>query len=120
MFYIRFTTKRPSQSSTEYIALPPEFVGQDKYYQIFENGRPLSGMWYRDLKVARKSLKMLPNELERLSNGWYKIELRNSRTVSIRDILGIRKHYDDGTTETITYVIRKIDIALDIAKNRNR
>jgi hypothetical protein len=115
MFYIRFF-KNDNQNRTQYVSLPTELRGYSSYYQIYENGRPLSGFWHADLKSARKALKMLPNELERLSNGWYRIEIRNTRLAMIRNILGIRKVYDDGTVETMTYVIRKIDVASGYAK----
>lgn len=115
MFYIRFETKRSAalrkdtpSDAVRYVGVPQQYVGRSCYYHIYENGRPLIGLHFATRKEARMRLKTFENELRQASRGWYRVESKLSPYRSIGNIVGFRKIYDDGSSVSLTYVIRKI------------
>ncbi|MBP9738788.1 hypothetical protein KBD20_03805 [Candidatus Saccharibacteria bacterium] len=114
MFYISFSRQKPVKgelrpaAGQRYVAVPEQYAAQSSYFQVYENGHPLMGMHFATRHEARKRLAMLENELRLASNGWYHVERKLPSYRAIGSILGFRKVYGDGSSVSVTYVIRKI------------
>ena len=114
MFHIKITRDNRDNDHShptgniQYVAVPEQFLGQTQYFQIFENGLPLNGLNFQNEKEARQKLSGLIKELIIASNGWYRVENRTRSSLPVRNVLGIRKIYSDGSAVNVTYVIRKI------------
>lgn len=79
-------------------------------YQIYEDGLPLLGMGFETEQEARQRLRGIVHELQHASMGWYRIESRLPSYLPVRNVLGVRKVYGDGSTVNVTYVIRRITL----------
>lgn len=116
MFHIRFertsnaSRKDIPSGAVRYVGIPQEYAGHSCYYQIYENGRPLTNMHFAARKEARMRLKTLEDELRQASNGWYRVERKLSSYRITGSIVGFRKVYGDGSSVDVTYVIRKITL----------
>ena len=88
--------------------IPLHRLQAQNYYQIYEDGRPLGGMAFSTLKAARRRLRGLVEELQQASNGWYEVTSRLPTYLPVRNILGVRKTYGDGSSVNVTYVIQKV------------
>ena len=84
---------------------------QQEYYQIFENGHPLTGMIFPDKSTAISNLKGVVEMVQRsaLDLGWYRVEQRLPY-LPIRLTLGFRKIYADGSVIDMTYSVRRVVI----------
>lgn len=118
MFYISFgkesVPKSEAQAAPEhrrYIAVPEQFAGCSHYFQVYENGHALMEMQFGTKREARQRLATLEDELRRASNGWYRVERKLASYRSIGSIIGFRKVYGDGSAVSLTYVIRRINLA---------
>lgn len=81
------------------------------YYQIYEDGHPLNGMAYDNIRVARRRLRSLIKDLTLVSAGWYVVS-RRLPNVPVRNTLGVRKTYNDGSTVHVTYTIRQVIVGV--------
>lgn len=71
MFYITFTTKKPNKGELSsaaagqwYVAVPEQYAARSCYFQVYENGHPLTGMHFATRREARQRLAMLEDELK--------------------------------------------------------
>ena len=69
----------------------------------------MSGLHFTTKREARKALRALPGTLIAQSNGWYRVEIR--RNGAVGNILGIRKHFDDGSAVESTLMVRRVTLA---------
>ncbi len=118
MFYISFTKQKPNKgelspaaAGQRYVAVPEQYAARSHYFQVYENGHPLTGMHFATRREARQRLAMLEDELRVASNGWYHVERKLASYKSMGSIIGFRKVYGDGSSVSITYVIRKINLS---------
>lgn len=116
MFYIKFGLKKnenelPRSASDAWgVAARERGAEPAEYFQIYENGMPLAGLSFHGIKDARNRLRGLVDELNIASNGWYRVENRSA--LKVRNVLGVRKIYSDGSAVNTTYVIRRIKMKI--------
>lgn len=117
MFYVSFTRQKPNNgepwpaaAGQRYVAVPEQYAARSHYFQVYENGHPLTGMHFATRREARQRLAMLEDEPRAASNGWYHVERKLASYKSIGSIVGFRKVYGDGSSVSMTYVIRKITL----------
>ncbi len=84
----------------------PPISSPTVHYQIFQDGRPLTGLRFNTKREARRALRELPSALVAQSLGWYRVEIR--RGGAIGNILGIRKYFDDGSEQLSTFTVRRV------------
>lgn len=106
MIHISITTSKKQAKQIFPTSVQAPLGEQTCYYQIFQDGKPLSGLHFATKREARKALRALPEALIAQSYGWYRVEVR--RNGAVGNILGIRKHFDDGAAIESTFMVRKV------------
>ncbi len=112
MIHISITTGRKGAENSPSPTLAAQPSQSSAFFQVFQDGRPLSGLIFTTKREARKALRELPQALVAQSYGWYRVELR--RNGAVGNILGIRKHFDDGATVDSTFLVRKVSASTSL------
>ena len=83
---------------------------QQEYYQIFETNKPLINKQFKTIKEARTSLTSLYQDIELISESLGFTVEKRLFNIPIRNVLGLRLTYADGSNTHVTYTIKQVKL----------